>query len=210
VSIAKRVSDSLDRMEAGDPEGALFAICAALEATAAKEFAQGGRTSYKEFIKQNMLLITGIAFGGPTIENLFLAFEHPELKRSADGMYSIQEIFYHVVRCGLYHEAGLPTNLQFAQDNQIRCHANLLVLPASLIYGLILAVVVSPSNADAADPRAKPQVLNLGPTPIPISKLWGHPGELLWLLEVNREFGRLVAQAARVAGDQYVPKPLSA
>src|SRR5258708_38169777 len=101
MSIGKRVSDAIDKMEASDPEGALFVICAALEATGVKEFGQKGRSSYKDFISQNLGLITDIALGG-RILNLRLEFDHPEMKKNADGVYPIEEIFYHAVRCGLY------------------------------------------------------------------------------------------------------------
>jgi hypothetical protein len=50
MSIGKRVSDAIDKMEASDPEGALFAICAALEATAAKESGQKGFCLVSSFL----------------------------------------------------------------------------------------------------------------------------------------------------------------
>ena len=84
MSIGKRVSDAIDKMEASDPEGALFAICAALEATAVKEFGRKGRSGYKDFISQNLELITDIAMGGLRIQNLRLEFDHPEMKKTAD------------------------------------------------------------------------------------------------------------------------------
>jgi len=170
MSIGKRVSDAIDKMEASDPEGALFAICAALEATAVKEFGQKGRSSYKDFISQNLGLITNIAFGGRRILNLRLGFDHPEMKKNPDGVYPIEEIFYHAVRCGLYHEAGLPSNLQFTSEFQIRCEqGGKLVLPASLVYGLITAVLVAPVNA--GESATKPSMLNIGEFPVPVSKL---------------------------------------
>lgn len=192
MSIGKRVSEAIDKMEASDPEGALFAICAALEATAVKEFGQRGRSSYKEFISQNMGLISDIALGR-RIRGLQLEFDHPEMKKNADGVYPVEEIFYHAVRCGLYHEAGLPSNLQFTNEYRIRCNHGALVLPASLVYGLIVAVVVAPVNA--GESALKPSVLNMGQFPIPISKLWGRRAELLWLLEAEAEVARLRIEA---------------
>jgi hypothetical protein len=190
-------------MAASDPEGALFAICAALEATAVKEFGQTGRSSYKNFISQNLGLITELGFGPGRILNLNLEYDHPELKKNADGVYPIEEIFYHAVRCGLYHESGLPSNLHFTDENQIRCDHGALVLPASLVYGLIVAVVVAPVNA--AESAPKPHFATLWEAfPIPISKLWGRRAELLWLLDVGAEVARhLEAQrAAQSQGQQ--------
>lgn len=195
MSIGKRVSDAIDKMEGSDPEGALFAICAALEATAVKEFGQKGRSSYKDFISENLGLITDVALGGRRILNLRLAFDHPEMKKNADGAYPIEEIFYHAVRCGLYHEAGLPSNLQFTSELQIRCNNGALVLPASLVYGLIIAVVVAPVNVSEA--AVKPSMFNMGTFPVPISKLWGRRAELLWLLDAEAEVTRLQMEAQK-------------
>jgi hypothetical protein len=200
VSIGKRVSDAIDKMKASDPESALFAICAALEATAVKEFGQKGRSSYKDFIAQNLGLITDIALGGRRILNLQLEFHHPEMKKNGNGVYPIEEIFYHAVRCGLYHEAGLPSNLQFTNEYQIRCNYGALVLPASLVYGLIVAVVVAPVNA--GESTGQPNMLIMGQVPIPISKLWGRRAELLWLLDAEAEARRLHSEGQKVVPNQ--------
>lgn len=185
MSVGKRVSDTIDKMEIGDPEGALFQICAGIDVTAKTEFGKSGRGSYKEFIHQNLGLITDIAFGGRKILNLNLGYDHPDLKKNADGCVPVQDIFYHVVRCGLYHEASLPDDLKFADEMQIRIKDGVLVLPSALIYGLITAVVVSPANRDEHAP--KEGMLNLGEFPIPINKLWGRRDELLWLLDAINE-----------------------
>src|SRR5262249_39182982 len=126
---------------------------------------------------------------------------HPEMKKNPEGVYTIEEILYHAVRCGLYHQAGLPSNLEFTSECQIRCNHGALVLPASLIYGLILAVVVAPANQQEV--AAGPSMLNLGDFPIPISKLWGRRTELLWLLDAMAEVTRLrvEAQQARSTSD---------
>jgi hypothetical protein len=200
MSIGKRVSEAIDKMVASDPEGALFSICASLEATAVKEFGQKGRSSYKDFISQNLGLITDIALGGLRILNIQLAFDHPEMKKNADDIYPIEEIFYHAVRCGLYHQAELPSNLHFTNNCQICTDNGVLFLPASLVYGFIVAVVVAPVNS--GEIAAKPGMLKLGQFPIPISKLWGRRAELLWLLDAEAEATRLRKEEKRAAANQ--------
>jgi hypothetical protein len=197
MSIGKRVSDAIDKMEVSDPEAALFAICAALEATAAKEFGKPGRSSYKDFISQNLGLITNIAFGRGRILNLRLDYDHPEMKKNSEGVYPIEEILYHAVRCGLYHAAELPNNLRFVAEQKIYYDSGALVLPASFVYGLVTAVIVAPVNAHEV--ASKPSMLNLGDFPLPISHLWGRRAELLWLLDAAAEATRvrLEAQNAR-------------
>jgi hypothetical protein len=170
-------------MAASDWEGALFATCAALEATAVKEVGRNGRRSYKEFVHDNLASITDIAFGARVL-NINLRFDHPQMKTSSDGVHSIEEILYVAVRCGLYHEAALPINLRSADKCEISCVNEELVLPASLINRLITAVI-APVNASESAPRSS--VLNLGPVPIPVNKLWGRRAELLWPMEVQKE-----------------------
>lgn len=94
MSIGKQVADAIEKMQAKDAEGALFAICAAVEATAAREHGRGGRGSYKTFIRDNLGIITDVAFGGKRILNIRLAFDHPEMTKNADGVYSVEDIFY--------------------------------------------------------------------------------------------------------------------
>ncbi len=190
MNIGDRVTDAIDKMAAADPEGALFQICAAIEVTAKNEFGKPGRGSYKDFIHQNLGLITDIAFGGSKFLNINLGYEHPSLKKNVDGCVPIQDILYHVVRCGLYHDARLPDDLKFADEHQIRMEEHgTLVMPSSLVYGLITAVVVSPTNRGECG--SNEGTLNLDNFPIPLSKLWGRREELLWLLDVCNEVRRL-------------------
>jgi hypothetical protein len=195
MSIGRRVADAVDKVAAGDPEGALHAICAAIESTAKQEFGKPGRSSYKEFIHSNLGMITAVAFGGTQVLNIYLAIDHPDLPKGADGLCSIQDIFYHVVRCGLYHDSGLPSALEFADEQRIRCENGHLVLPTSLIYGLIAAVVVAPVNR--GESTGKTTILNLGDFPIPVSHLWGRRSEFLWLLDASREVLRLSREEAQ-------------
>jgi hypothetical protein len=204
MSIGKRVSEAIDKMQASDPEGALFAICAALEASAVKEFGKPGRASYKDFVSQNLGLITNVAFGRGRILNLRLDYEHPQMKKSPDGVYPIEEILYHAVRCGLYHAAELPSSLRFVAEQKIYSDKGALVLPASFVFGLITAVIVAPVNAHES--ASRPSMLNLGDFPIPISHLWGRRAELLWLLDAFAEVTRLHIEA-QSARPNNLPQP---
>jgi hypothetical protein len=185
MSIGKRVSEAIEKMEASDPEGALFQICAAVDVTAQVELGKPGKGSYKDFLHQNLGLITRISSGRGSILNFFLKYDHPKIAKAPNGLVSIQDIFYHVVRCGLYHEAGLPGDLKFTDEGQFRVDHGVLVMPSTLIYGLVTAVVVSPVNHN--ERAQKDFVLNLGNFPVPISKLWGRRDELTWLLDVEKE-----------------------
>ena len=43
MSIGKQVSEAIDKMQAGDTEGALYALCSAVDATATREYGKRGK-----------------------------------------------------------------------------------------------------------------------------------------------------------------------
>jgi hypothetical protein len=185
MSIGKQVAEAIDKMQAQDPEGALYALCSAIDATATKEYGKRGKASYKQFVSNNFGLITAVGFG-PKVLNLRLEYSHPDLPPSADGTYPVQDIFYVAVRCNLYHETELPTNIKFIDSKRIACdNSGGIILSDSLIYGLIMAVVAAPVNSGESSPN--PNLFNIGDIALPISKLWGRRQELVWLLEAINE-----------------------
>lgn len=146
MSIAKRVTQAFERMLECDPESALFQICAAIEETSRREGRAKGRRGYKAFLTANVPIICGVGLGVP-ISGLRLGFRHPDLPETEDGTAAIEDIVYHVCRCGLYHAASLPDSVRFT-DNQIGSDSDgHLLLPLMFVNGLILAVVASPANA---------------------------------------------------------------
>lgn len=201
MSIGKRICKALEELQNDDPEAALFQVCSAVEATAKAEVGGGGGSTYKTFIHENLGLITKAAFG-VKILNLNLKFRHPQIKPSADGTCSIEQVLYHAVRCGLYHEAQYPSDISFSADQYIKVDGDTLVLPVSLVLGLVVAVVTSPAND--GESTESPFLLNMGPFPIPLSQLWGRRDECLWLLEVADELSKIQHQnqAAETADTQ--------
>lgn len=185
MSVGKRVSEAIEKMDASDPEGALYAICSAIDATSTKEFNKQGKSSYKKFIHQNLGLITDIAFDGKQILNINLKYDHPNIETDAKGLCTIQDILYHSVRCGLYHQAEIPGNLIFVEENIIKVEDSKLILPSSLIYGFIVAVILSPVNIN--EKTSKDEILNFYNLQIPINKLWGKKEEFFWLKDVINE-----------------------
>lgn len=175
MSIAKRVAEAFGKMVQNDPEGALLPISSAVDATATKYYGRRGRKSYKDFIHENLALITKVGFG-PMILNINIKYSHPDLETDHNGLCSIQDILYHVVRCGLAHSAELPSTLKFVNDNSIYNEGDTLVLPASLIYGLIAAVVVCPNNSNQSMPEK--YGLELNGIQFIFNNWWGKKEEL--------------------------------
>jgi hypothetical protein len=149
MSVGNRITEAADKYVLGDYENCLIQVCIALDATAKRAFpTESGNQAFKHFVHDNMKLITMVAFQrGRSILNLHLAHRNPKLRPDRDGVCALQEILYHVVRCGLIHEGKLPPDMEFRPGRIVSLDGNHLVLPAESLMGLILAVVSSPLNA---------------------------------------------------------------
>jgi hypothetical protein len=62
MSVGSKVAEAIEKMAVSDYEEALFQICSAIDATATAEAGKRGRGSYKDFIHDNLTLITKIGF----------------------------------------------------------------------------------------------------------------------------------------------------
>ena len=185
MSIGKRVAEAIQKMDENDAEGALYQICSTIDVTAKNELGKGGRSSYKSFLHSNMDLITAIAFGGTSILNLHLKYEHPNIETDEKGCCTFQDIIYHAVRCGMYHEASISENLRFVDGGRIQVEDDYICLPSALIYGLIICVVTSPANKNES--LGQPSILNLLGVPLLVDCVWGKREELRWLMDSLKE-----------------------
>jgi hypothetical protein len=191
MAIEKRVSAALTALDAGDANQALHDICSAIEATCQKLYGKGGRLNYKNFIADNLELITRSAFGSMSVGNVRFSFDPTLLAPGIDGMVGIEDIMYHLVRCGLYHNAEIPHGVKFEQSNSfLRMTSDGLVLPNSLVLGFIIAVITCPANRDLMSTTNALLTVNfLG---VPIDKLWGKKRELWSLYKTTDRVRRLV------------------
>jgi hypothetical protein len=185
MSVGTQVGKAIDAVAIGDLTGAFHDICSCVEATASKEYGGGGRTNYKKFIANNYVLITRITFGRQ-ICMLRVAYNHPEMvkfaKADANGLFGIDDILYHAVRCALYHTAELPSTLRFENASVIKADGgNTLVLPSNLVTSLIVAVATSPANS--AEKTAYTGGIRIGDIDFPLSQLWGKRQEVIAALD---------------------------
>ncbi|KKL99389.1 hypothetical protein LCGC14_1814930 [marine sediment metagenome] len=184
VSVGTLVSEAIDKMDASDPEGALVAICAAVDRTAREEYCKPGTESYKRFVRENFHLIIPTVFGKHDIGGMKFAFGHqsPRPEHTKGDSWTIEDVLYHAVRCGLYHDAELLPNIKFVESATLSGGGDQIEISASLVCGLIAAVVLTPCNRSQVAP--KDGILNYRGIPLPISKLWGRRAEFLWLVDV--------------------------
>lgn len=174
TAVGRRVSKAFEELLRNDPGEALFEICAAIEGTARREGLPHGH-GYKQFVGNNLPIISGIAFG-PALSGLRVRYSHPELPATSDGIATLEDIVYHVFRCGLYHTGKLPDDIEFT-DHTVGAKNGVLFIPKMVVAGLIVAVVASPANAGGRtspsyffERSGKRYVLN---------NLWGRREQLL-------------------------------
>jgi hypothetical protein len=152
MSIGKRVSETFVKLIGGDPEAAMYQICSAIDATAQRESGRDGKSVYKAFLTANTDIICGVGFG-VMLAGIRIKYSHPKVDSDTAGTCSFEDIIYHAVRCGLYHEATLPGTILFTKNRIGPDAQGCLQLPEMFIAGLAFAVVVSPVNAnERSDP----------------------------------------------------------
>jgi hypothetical protein len=155
-------------------EDAIVTASVALSATARAEYpTDRDKAACRKFLEQNLPIITKIgwvAFGlsGP------INFRYRRLDSIAPGIAvrTMPEMLYDVVRCTAVHEAGLPDNLRFTELPLIQTGLDgELVLPIDVIFGLLIAIVASPKNANE-QVEGNP-MFSFGGKSIRVNELWG-------------------------------------
>ena len=174
MSVGSQVDDAVRKLSQNRFEDAVIAASVALSATARLEYpTDHDKAACRKFLEQNLPIISKIgwvSFGVSQPMN----FRYRRLDRRAHavGVRTMPEMLYDVVRCTALHEARLPDNLRFTDEPVIQTGSDgELVLPIDVIYGLLIAVVASPKNADeeaGGDPT-----FSFGGKRIRLNEMWG-------------------------------------
>ena len=152
MSIGKRIETACTTMAAGDAESALIPACIAAAATAKKAYPSASdNVGFKTWLHDHLGLVTRIASGGFLIINcgFNVGIVHPDLRPDREGNVTFEQVFYHLIRCGLVHTAQLPSQLEFVRSDVIvRSEGGKLQLTERFVDGLIWASVVDPRNSN--------------------------------------------------------------
>ena len=174
MSIGSQVADAMRKLSKDRFEDAVVAASVALSATARLEYpTDGDKAACRKFLDQNLPIISKIGWVSFGVSQP-INFRYRRLDSRASGIAvrTMPEMLYDVIRCTAVHEAKLPENLRFTGQPLIHLgNDGELVLPIDLIYGLLIAVVASPKNADqqiAGDP-----MFSFGGKSIRVNELWG-------------------------------------
>ena len=167
------------KLSEGHVEDAVVAASVVLSATARLEYpTDGDKVACRKFLEQNLSIISKIgwvSFGvsGP----INFLYRRLDSKAAGIGVRTMPEMLYDVVRCTALHEARLPDNLRFVDRPLIQIGLDgELTLPIDVIYGLLIAIVASPKNADErieGDP-----VFSFGGNTVRFNELWGNRGKI--------------------------------
>ena len=155
MSVGKRIAETIDKLTTEDYEGALIPASIAVDATASNEYpGQNNNSAFKNFVGDNFHIVTRVSSGGQSCFGILrVKYSHPRITSDANGACNVKDIFYHAVRCGLLHDAQLPTGIEFQKGNVISVRDGHVILPAEFITGLIVSVVLAPSNANETMPE---------------------------------------------------------
>ncbi len=98
-------------------------------------------------MKEYLWLITYMGLPGILSNSLKIPFKHPDIK-DKDGFCSLEEIIYHVIRCGLAHGKGVDPKIKWNKIISLGIDENgNLILSDNLIWGLLGSVIFSEVNS---------------------------------------------------------------
>jgi hypothetical protein len=151
MSVGTQLADAIRKLSEDRFEDAIVSASVALSATARLEYpACGDKEACRNFLQQNLPIISKIgwvAFG--VSQPINFLYRRLDSKKPGKSIRTMPEMLYDVIRCTAVHEAKLPDNLRFTKQPLVQTGSDgELVLPIDLVYGLLLAVVASPKNAD--------------------------------------------------------------
>jgi len=161
---------------------AAASVSIAVAGTAKKAFPHERKDGkkYKGFLKRHMGLIVFVATGIPLKRgaSIRLGFDHPDVPKDAEGNCTLEDILYHVVRCGLVHESVFPSTVKLGN-----CLSADGRIPKGILHGLILAVIVAPENQSELLPQDWIQEIN--GKEVTLNDYWGKEQELASFLELQ-------------------------
>jgi hypothetical protein len=162
MSVADRVTESINKYNSSDLENALIQVCIALDGTAKSEYPRIKKVGerFRAFIRANMDIITFFTFN----TNVFINCKF--------GEYTIDQFIYKVLRCGLLHEGELSKMFKFTEPSEpVSIGTKQWCFPKTFIYGTLLAVIGASSNSNQR--VADHLVVAIMGTKFRINELWG-------------------------------------
>jgi len=173
MAVADRVEEGLHWWRSGRPEAALLPISAAIDATVQAEYglSKGTKSSYKQWLRENTWVVCVAGLRQILTPKIMVPALHPDLNPDANGRCDLTDVLYHVVRCGLVHQADISKFIGFSADIILGCEPPRYVVADTLPLGLAVAAILSPANAGAL--LANDSVIPIWQWQFGVNSLWG-------------------------------------
>ena len=183
MSIAKFISGAITLNNLGQYNTAFALVCSSVDATSKKIFpTENNNTRNKSFIKKYFRIISTYGFPGISAGGIKIKCSNiPDLKTDNEGYVGIEDIIYHVIRCGLVHECQLDSRLQFIDQTRIGDFDKYFQLPKQTIWGLIIAVVLCEKNQ--SEKCNENITIKINGHDYNIDEMWGQ--EKKWLKKIS-------------------------
>lgn len=172
-TVGESVREAIDLMENGRYQKAFGHTCRAVASTVQKQLDLHDAPSlvdYKQFIGENEELVRFICFPSVNSNYLETRFTIREISLNPHRDYTIKEVIVFFLTYGLKH-GRLPADIMFSGKNNFEKRDGKLLVPHTLVSGLLALVVVHPVNSDQAIPDE--YWINISDFKMFVSELWG-------------------------------------
>lgn len=124
-------------------EEALCLVCIAMDACSSILYPDKKNAErYKLFLKMHFSTICKYGFPGIEASNIRIKVNMPNsmLKPDNNDYVDMEQIIYHVIRCGLVHECNIEKTIQFTETSIIGDWDEKFYIPKDIIWGFIEAI----------------------------------------------------------------------
>lgn len=123
---------------------ALCLICIAIDACSVKSDSnEKVSDKYKRFLKEHFRTICLYGFPGVEASSIRVKVNTPieNLKPDCNGYVNMEQIIYHVLRCGLVHSCDIEKSITFTEKTIIGdWNKDQFFIPKAIIQGLIASI----------------------------------------------------------------------
>lgn len=166
-AVGELVQEAIDFMNAGSYEAAFAPTCAAINETAQRTF---GAENYQRFIRENWQLISFMGLPRALPLPLNIPFALKRIVPSFNSHHGAKEIIFHLVQ-QTTATGKMPVQFAFASTDIFEIKRNRLLIPGSLLGGLLGIVIVQPVNKN--ETIDEKYWMNIADFKMFISELWG-------------------------------------
>jgi hypothetical protein len=166
-TVGELVQEAIDFMNSGLYEAAFAPTCAAIGETAKKVFET---ENHQRFVKENWQLISFMGLPRALPLPLNIPFALKRIVPAFNSHHGAKEIIFFIIQQTLA-TGKIPPQFVFASTDVFEIRRNKLLIPISLLGGLLGVVIVQPVNKDEIIDEK--YWMNIADFKMFISELWG-------------------------------------